>query len=167
MTAHRHRNSPLPLLLSACLLLAACVSTDGDRGGFGREGASRPDARNRADRREGEVFSMPAAGAGGGDSTDFGLTVVTNKGVSQGGPIEWIVIGGIAPGSSAAFARLAAGDEILAIDGVVVAELKRDVTRWGLFQRRPGDRIRLLVSTPAHMVPYFVVLTAGRQAPAR
>jgi S1-C subfamily serine protease len=154
---------PRLLLLPVCLLLAGCVSTDGDDRS-GRKHGSGVGSRTRAELRDGEVFAVPAAEARGAAFTDFGLTVLTNKGVRQGAPIEWMVIGEIAPRSSAALAGLVMGDEILALDGVMLSELKRDALQRELFGRRPGDRIRLLVFKPAHTLPYFVELTAGRQA---
>jgi hypothetical protein len=144
------------LLLPAALLLAGCASTTG-----GNPGASQVGSRTRAELQDGDVFAVPPAGD---ELTDFGLTVLTNKGVRQGGPIKWIVIGEVAPLSHAEMAGLAVGDEIMAVDGVLLEELPRDGLLRGLFGRQAGDRIRLLVYKPTQTLPYFVELIAGRRA---
>ncbi len=143
------------LLLPATLLLAGCASLAGD-------GGSKVGSRTRAELQGGDVFSVPPAGDN--TSTDFGLTLVTNKGVRQGAPIKWVVIGDIAPRSHAEMAGLMMGDEIMAVDGVLLEELQRDVLLQGLFGRQSGDRIRLLVYKPTQTLPYFVELIAGRRA---
>jgi S1-C subfamily serine protease len=151
----------LLLLLPACLLLAGCGSTAVDRPGDSQVGS-----RSRAELQAGDVFAAAAAGAQDDAATDFGLTVLTNRGVRQGGAIKWIVIGAVAPRSHAELAGLAIGDEIMAVDGQVLEALEGDVMLRGLFGRRMGDRIRLLVYKPSQTLPYFVDLIAGRQAPA-
>jgi len=144
------------LLLSAALLLAGCGSVGGDG-----PKTSQVGSRTRAELQGGDFFAVPPAEDG---LTDFGLTVVTNKGVRQGGPIKWIVIAGIAPRSHAEMAGLAVGDEIMAVDGVLLEELPRDGLLRGLFGRQAGERIRLLVYKPTQTLPYFVELIAGRHA---
>lgn len=144
------------LLLPAALLLAGCASTTG-----GNTGASQVGSRTRAELQDGDFFTVPPAGD---ELTDFGLSLVTNKGVRQGAPIKWIVITEIAPHSHAEMAGLAVGDEIMAVDGVLLEELPRDGLLRGLFGRKPGDRIRLLVYKPTQTLPYFVELIAGRRA---
>ncbi len=144
-------------LVPAVLLLAGCGSPAVDP-----PIASQVGARTRAELQAGDVFGLSVAPDG---LTDFGLTVVTNHGVRQGGPIQWIVIGDVAPRSHAALAGLVMGDEIMAVDGVLLENLPRDGLRRGLFDRQAGDRIRLLVHTSTQTLPQFVELIAGRMAP--
>jgi hypothetical protein len=147
---------PRLLLLAAALLLAGCASPPG-----GNTAASQVGSRTRAELQDGDFFTVPPAGD---ELTDFGLSLVTNKGVRQGAPIRWIVITGIAPRSHAEMADLMRGDEIMAVDGVLLEELPRDALLRGLFGRQAGERIQLLVYKPAQTLPYFVELIAGRRA---
>jgi len=147
---------PRLLLLAAALLLAGCASPTG-----GNTAASQVGSRTRAELQDGDFFTVPPAGD---ELTDFGLSLVTNKGVRQGAPIQWIVITEIAPRSHAEMVDLMRGDEIMAVDGVMLAELPRDTMLRGLFGRQAGDRIRLLVYKPTQTLPYFVELIAGRRA---
>ena len=144
------------LLLPAVLLLAGCASTSG-----GGSGGSKVGSRTRAELQDGDVFAVAATEE---TLTDFGLTVLTNKGVRQGGPIQWIVIGEVAPRSHAEMVGLVMGDELMAVDGVLLEELNHDGLVRRLFNRQAGERIRLLVYKPTQMLPYFVELIAGRRA---
>lgn len=157
MIAGLNPSSCRRFLVPVVLLLAGCGSPAGDG-----TRASQVGARTRAELQGGDVFGLSVARDG---LTDFGLTVLTNHGVRQGGPIKWIVIGEVAPGSHAALTGVVMGDEIMAVDGVLLEGLKRDVLLRELFGRKAGDRIRLLVHTSTQSLPQFVELIAGRMAP--
>ena len=90
------------------------------------------------------------------------MSVKTNFEVKWGGNVEWMLVTGIAPGSSAAAARLAFGDRILAIDGRLIKEFDRDAMLGALFARKKGDIVRLLVLGQREAMPRFVSLVANR-----
>jgi membrane-associated protease RseP (regulator of RpoE activity) len=94
--------------------------------------------------------------------SDFGMSVKTNFEVKWGGNVEWMTVTAVAPASSASRAGIAAGDRILAIDGRKISEMDRDAMLAALFQRKKGDRSRLLVLGPREGLPRFVSLIANR-----
>lgn len=94
--------------------------------------------------------------------SDFGMSVKTNFAVQWGGQVEWMLVTGVEPSSSAARAGLAAGDKIMAIDGVAVTAMERDVMLAALFRRKRGERARILILARGEALPRFVQLTASR-----
>jgi PDZ domain len=96
--------------------------------------------------------------------TDFGISIVTNFGVVQGKAIEWIRVGTVSPGSSAASLGLETDDEILAIDGRLLSKMTRGEMLHVFFERESGDELKLLVMGTKMALPRFVVLKA--QPPA-
>jgi S1-C subfamily serine protease len=94
--------------------------------------------------------------------SDFGMSVKTNFEVKWGGNVEWMTVTAVAAGSSASRAGIAAGDRILAIDRRKISEMDRDDMLDALFQRKKGDRSRLLVLRPREGLPRFVSLIANR-----
>ena len=94
--------------------------------------------------------------------SDFGMSVKTNFEVKLGGGIEWMVVTGVEPGSSASRVGVALGDRILAIDGRKSTEMDRDAMHERLFQRKKGERSRLLVLGQREALPRFIVLVANR-----
>ena len=97
--------------------------------------------------------------------SDFGMSVKTNFEVKWGGNIEWMVVTGVAAGSSASRMKIALGDRILAIDGRKITEMDRDAMLDALFQRKKGDRSRLLVLGHREALPRFLIVIANRPEP--
>ena len=77
--------------------------------------------------------------------TDFGMSVRTNFGVALGGKIEWMRVGTVVDGSSAALAGLRTDDQILLVDRVSVRALERDAMLTAFFDRGVGDRLTLVI----------------------
>jgi hypothetical protein len=75
--------------------------------------------------------------------SDFGMSIVTNPEVANGGKISWMIVGYIVPGSAAAQAGLKPGEKIIAIDGADLSALSKDAMLRTFFQREIGDRVRL------------------------
>ncbi len=94
--------------------------------------------------------------------SDFGMSVKTNFEVKWGGGIEWMLVTGVDPGSSASRTGITLGDRILAIDGRQIKDMDRDTMLDRLFQRKKGERSRLLVLGQREALPRFVVLVANR-----
>ena len=94
--------------------------------------------------------------------SDFGMSVRTNLEVKGGGRIEWMVVTRVAADSSAARRGIAPGDQILAIDGRKITEMDRDAMLEALFQRKKGDRSRLLLLGHREALPRFLDLVANR-----
>lgn len=119
----------------------------------------------KAAKVETDPTSLPAFEVRESAFSDFGMSVKTNFDVKWGGKVEWMVVTGVAPGSSAARMRVAPGDRIMAIDGRKITDLDRDDMLDALFQRKKGDRSRLLVLSPRDGLPHFIVLVAHRPDP--
>jgi C-terminal processing protease CtpA/Prc len=94
--------------------------------------------------------------------SDFGMSVQTNAEVSWAGPVEWMRISAVAPGSAAARADLLPGDRILAIDGILITKLEKTQMLDLLFHRRPGASSRMLILGQHGPLPRFVTLVARR-----
>jgi hypothetical protein len=122
--------------------------------------------RDPAELTEGEVYELPKFTVTEKGFAKFGLSVVTNTEVVHDGPIEWMRVGVVLPGSPAAQQGLFTGVEILAIDGKPIAELNREEMLHALFERESGDQVRLLVySRHFAPLPRFVVLRGSFRAP--
>jgi C-terminal processing protease CtpA/Prc len=121
--------------------------------------ARRPAGRHSADLAEGELYELPKFTVSRKGFAKFGLSVVTNTEVALGGPIEWMRVGVVIPGSPAARQGLFTGVEILAIDNIPVARLSREDMLHLLFERESGQQVRLLVySRHFGSLPKFVTL---------
>lgn len=97
--------------------------------------------------------------------SDFGMSVKTNFEVQWGGRVAWMLVSGVVAGSSAAQQRLAPGDKIMAIDGQLITDLERDAMLALFFQRKPGERARVLVLSRGDALPRFTNLVASRPKP--
>jgi len=107
----------------------------------------------------GELYELPKFTVSRKAFVNFGLSVVTNVEVTLGGKIEWIRVGVVLPGRPAAQHGLVTGVEILAIDSVPIAQLNRDDMLHALFEREPGEHVRLLVySRQISPLPRFITL---------
>lgn len=111
------------------------------------------------DMSESELYELPKFTVTKKGFVKFGLSVVTNTEVAAGGPIEWMRVGVVLPGSPAARQGLFTGVEILAIDNIPIARLTREDMLHLLFEREPGEHVRLLVySRYFGSLPLFVTL---------
>jgi hypothetical protein len=95
--------------------------------------------------------------------TDFGMSVVTNFGVLFGGKIQWMRVGTVVPGSSAALRGLAMDDQIALIGDTKVSDFSRSLMLHTFFHRKLGDRIRLLVRDGRTGRWRFVELSANEK----
>jgi hypothetical protein len=117
------------------------------------------DSVAQAGMTEGELYALPKFTVTRKGFLNFGLSVVTNTEVTLDGKIEWMRVGVVLPDSPAAREGLFTGIEILAIDGIPVAELNRADMLHALFEREAGEQVRLLVySRPFGPLPIFVTL---------
>lgn len=106
---------------------------------------------------EGEVFQLPKFVIKERRFLDLGFSLVTNREVLRGGAIQWAQVGVVLPGSLAARHNLSTGMQILAVDGVLITDMDRDRLIRMVFERQPGERIRLLVlSRQFGLLPVFV-----------
>ena len=90
------------------------------------------------------------------------MSVQTNAEVSWAGPVDWMRISAVDPGSAAARANLLPGDRILAIDGILITKLEKTQMLDLLFHRRPGASSRMLILGQHGPLPRFVTLVARR-----
>lgn len=132
---------------------------------FGRSRAAGGDDKPGPTRRDpakltaGDLYQLPKFTVKKQGFRRLGLSVVTNTEVALGGPIEWMQVGVVLPGSPAARQRLFTGIDILAIDGVPIANLSREDMLHVLFERDPGEHVRLLVySRQLGPLPMFITL---------
>jgi hypothetical protein len=132
---------------------------------FGRQRAAEAPARAKrnstdaAKLTEGELYELPKFTVSRKGFVNFGLSVVTNVEVTVGGKIEWMRVGVILPGRPAARQGLLTGMEILAIDGIPIAQLSREDMLHALFEREAGEHVRLLIyARQFGSLPRFVVL---------
>ncbi len=93
---------------------------------------------------------------------DFGMPVKINFEVQWGGRIEWMSVGAVVGLSAADLAGLALGDRIMVIVGQLAMGMERDVMLGLFFQRKKGERSRLLVLGRRQAMPGFVNLIANR-----
>jgi len=108
---------------------------------------------------EGDIVELPKFVVTQKAFLNFGLSVVTNAEVKQGGKIEWVRVGLIIPGSLADQINLMPWDQILAIDRVMVTELDRETLLQLLFQKSAGERLTLLIMSRRNgLLPIFVTL---------
>lgn len=122
------------------------------------EKRNRP-KRDAAELTTGELHELPKFTVTRTGLRKLGLSVVTNTEVAVGGPIEWMRIGVVIPGSPAARNGLFTGIEVLAINDVPIAHLSREDMLHQLFERESGQRVRLLVySRHFGPLPRFVTL---------
>ena len=171
------------VLLGGILLLAGCQSVQSETAAaparinkarsveitpaddaFDRQRAAQP-ARARgttpdaAELTAGEVYELPKFTVSRKGFVNFGLSVVTNVEVTVGGKIEWMRVGVVLPDRPAAWRGLFTGVEILAIDGIPIAQLSREDMLHALFEREAGEHVRLLVySRRLSPLPRFVTL---------
>jgi hypothetical protein len=94
--------------------------------------------------------------------SNFGLSVITNVGVMRGGPIAWMRVGQVVSGSSADRSGVRPGDEILAIDDALLAEVSREQMLQAFFGREKNDTVKLVLFGGKDLVPRIVVLKAGQ-----
>lgn len=121
-----------------------------------RQPAATPD---RGALTEAEIVELPKFTVTKQGFRNFGFSVVTNVEVRLDGPIEWMQVGVVLPGSPAARSGLATGMQVLAIDGVIVTEMDRPQMLSALFERSSGEQIRLLVFTSRQSaLPRFITL---------
>ena len=154
------------LALMGCAAASRRVSPEAAVAGIPIEAA----AAGRA-----EQSAKPANGAGAvamnayevreAAFSDFGMSVKTNFDVQWGGQVEWMIVTGVARGSSAARVKVGVGDRILAIDGRLVATMDREAMLERLFQRKQGDVSRVLVLSRDEPFPRMVTLIAARPEP--
>jgi hypothetical protein len=111
-------------------------------------------------KNEGEPLEMPAYAVQESAFTDFGMSVKTNMEVKWGGYVAWMQVSGVVLESSAAKQGLRPTDRILAIDDRLIAKFNRDAMLEVLFQRKTGDKVKLLVLGAKQALPRFVTLTA-------
>ena len=110
---------------------------------------------------EGEILQLPKFVVQEKGFVDFGFSIITNEEVLRGKPVKWVQIGVVLPGSIAEQHKLTTGTKIVAIDDVPVTDLLRDDLQFLLFEREPGDHVRLLVlSRHMGLLPIFVELGA-------
>ncbi len=115
--------------------------------------------RVAAELTAGELLALPKFTVTQKGFRKLGLSVVTNTEVARGGPIEWMRVGVVLPGSTAARQGLFTGIEIFAINGVPVAQLSREDMLHALFERSAGEPVRLLLySRHFGSLPLFVTL---------
>lgn len=115
--------------------------------------------RDAAELTTGELYELPKFTVSKKGFRKLGLSVVTNTEVAVGGPIEWMTVGVVLPGSPAARQRLFTGIEILAINGTPIAHLTREQMLHALFEREAGESVRLLIySRHLGPLPMFVTL---------
>lgn len=124
--------------------------------------ASGAQQRGRRQREAAERVALKAYEVREAAFSDFGMSVKTNFEVQWGGKVEWMSVNAVADGSSAARGGLGLGDQILAIDGQLVAGMEREAMLTRFFQRRTGESSRLLVLGHRQAMPRFVTLVAKR-----
>src|SRR5581483_10508364 len=149
--------SLVPVLVAA---LAGCATSRGPRptperpvrppaaspeNGARTTAAHETNARASAENGDADAQALPAFEVREAAFTDFGMSVRTNLSVKWGEPVAWMRVGAVQPLSSAAAARLGAGDRILALDGHLVTGLGRAAMLAALFERHRGDRLQALV----------------------
>lgn len=113
-------------------------------------------------KNHGDLFKLPAHEVRESAFSDFGMSVKTNLEVKWGGDVEWMLVIGVDPGSSAAQRNLRVGDRILAMDRKPIPELSRDAMLAALFQRKKGERAEFLILGKGQPLPRFVSLMANR-----
>jgi len=108
---------------------------------------------------EGELLQLPKFVVKEKGFVDYGFSIITNEEVLRGKPVQWVQIGVVLPGSIADRHHLTTGMKIMAIDNIMVTDLRRDDLLHLLYEREPGERVRLLVlSRSLGLLPIFVEL---------
>ena len=116
---------------------------------------------------EGEVVQLPKFVVTEKGFMNYGFSVVTNEEVVRDGPVKWVQVGVVLPGSIADQHNLTTGTKIVAINDVPVTDLRRDELLRLLFERESGEHVRLLVlSRSLGLLPIFIDL-AGPPVPLR
>lgn len=114
---------------------------------------------------EGEIVQLPKFVVKEKGFVDFGFSIITNEEVLRGKPVKWVQIGVVLPDSIADRHDLSTGMKIIAIDNILVTDLRRDDLLHLLYERESGDHVRLLVlSRATGLLPTFVDL-AGEPVP--
>ena len=172
-TTNERRSARGWLLLAAVCLSAGCAHEraavlaareSGRRGPaeVADEPTQRPASAARLRAAQTEPVALRAYEVRESAFSDFGMSVTTNFEVQWGGKIEWMTVNAVAGGTSADLAGLAPGDRIMAIDGQLVVGMERDAMLGLFFQRKKGERSRLLVLGRRQAMPGFVNLIANR-----
>lgn len=108
---------------------------------------------------EGEILQLPKFVVKEKGFVDYGFSIITNEEVLRGKPVKWVQIGVVLPDSIADRHNLTTGMKIIAIDNILVTDLRRDDLLHLLFERESGERVRLLVlSRATGLLPTFVDL---------
>jgi len=108
---------------------------------------------------EGEILQLPKFVVQEKGFVDYGFSIITNEEVLRGKPVKWVQIGVVLPDSIADQHNLTTGTKIVAINDVPVTDLLRDDLQYLLFEREPGDHVRLLVlSRKMGLLPIFIEL---------
>ena len=108
---------------------------------------------------EGEVVQLPKFVVNEKGFANYGFSIVTNEEVVRNGPVKWVQIGVVLPGSIADRHNLATGMKIVAIDNIPVTDFRRDELLRALFERESGEHVRLLVlSRSLGLLPIFIDL---------
>jgi C-terminal processing protease CtpA/Prc len=108
---------------------------------------------------EGEIVQLPKFVVNEKGFANYGFSIVTNEEVVRNGPVKWVQIGVVLPGSVADRHNLATGMKIVAIDNIPVTDFRRDDLLRALFERESGEHVRLLIlSRSLGLLPIFVDL---------
>lgn len=108
---------------------------------------------------EGEIVQLPKFVVQERGFVDFGFSIITNEEVLRGKPVKWVQIGVVLPDSIADRHDLGTGMKIIAIDNILVTDLRRDDLLHLLYERESGEHVRLLVlSRRFGLLPLFIDL---------